>query len=157
MSSLDGKRKGRIVAGAVGFLFSVGYTLQATQLPFGELSSPGAAVFPMIVGVSLIVISLLTILEAWRTEAVTGSIEFPTGKDLLRLLLAALSVISYIVILPFLGQLLTSFLFVAALLRLLSELSWVRIILYTAAISLLSFWFFVELLGVPLPSGILGS
>ncbi len=156
MPPIDQKRKGRVVAGAVGILLSIGYTVQATQLPLGTRSEPGAAVFPLIVGVSFAIVSLLTILEAWRTEAVTGSIELPSGKDRRRPVLLLALFFSYAVALPFLGQLLASTLFVATLLRLLSDLSWPRIVLYTVAISSLTYWLFVMLLRVPMPGGFLG-
>ncbi|MFH0882820.1 MAG: tripartite tricarboxylate transporter TctB family protein, partial [bacterium] len=61
----------------------------------------------------------------------------------------------YILLLPWLGQLICSILFCILLLRVLSTLSWLRIVLYSLAISLTLYVAFIVLLKVPMPRGAL--
>ncbi len=152
-SALGGKRKGRIAAGLLGLLIAAGYTVQASQLPYGTAAQPGAAIFPMIVGVAFMVISLITIWEAWRTTAVTGDFDLPIGADRRRLLLMIAILVAYVALLPWLGQVVASALFVIAMLRVLTALPWLRIVAYGLAIALLTYLFFGILLGVQLPRG----
>lgn len=148
------KRKGYLAVGAAGLLFSAGYLGMATQLAFGEIARPGAGVFPMVVGAMLAFTSLATLWEGWRTN--TGErVELPAGQDRQRLLALIGSLLLYILVLPWLGQILASTLFLILLMRVLSEVSWPRVIAYSLAISLSLYGVFVLLLNVPMPRGIL--
>lgn len=153
---LDRKRKGRLIVGIVGVLVSIGYIVEAQQLPFGTMAQPGAAAFPTVVGIGFALASLLTIWEALRTEAVTGSVDLPRGEDLRRLLGLVAAFAAYAVTLPYLGQIIASTAFAIVALRLLSDLSWIRTVVYAIAISAATYLLFVVLLNVRMPDGLLG-
>jgi putative tricarboxylic transport membrane protein len=153
-SSLQ-KRKGYLIIGGVGLFFAAGYLGMSFQLPFGQREQPGAAVFPLIAGVLLLLGSLATMWEGWKMEQV-DQVDFPAGADLKRLLSLIGLLLGYFVALPWLGQLICSMLFCALLMRVLSDrLAWPRIVLYSAGITGALYAVFIYLLKVPMPRGAL--
>ncbi|HEX7128169.1 MAG TPA: tripartite tricarboxylate transporter TctB family protein [Thermodesulfobacteriota bacterium] len=137
-------------------LLAAAYLGMALQMPFGRLSQPGAAVFPLIVGGLLVVGSLATIWEGWKTGP-AERVEFPAGADRARLLGVVGLLLGYFVALPWLGQLLSSTLFCILLMRLLSSLAWPRVALYSILITGTLYAVFIHLLGVPMPRGVLAG
>lgn len=151
MDSLDAKRRGRAIAGVAGFLVAVAYLVQATTLPVGTLRDPGAAVFPLAVGAGFVVVSVLTVVEAWRAPGEDGELQLPKGRDLRRLLSLLGALVGYAVVLPVLGHLVASVLFAVVAIRVLSSVSLLRVALYGTALGVGIFSFFVAFLGVPMP------
>jgi hypothetical protein len=148
------KRKAYLVVGWAGLALSLAYLALGAQLPFGALDQPGAAVFPMVAGVVAILASAATLHEGWRLER-TEPVEFPAGADARRVLGMGGLLLGYFVLLPWLGQLLTSLLFFMLVLRLLSQYAWPRIAAYSVVMSLAVYGVFVHLLQVPMPAGVL--
>jgi putative tricarboxylic transport membrane protein len=152
-SSLQ-KRKGYLVIGGIGLFFAAGYLGLSFQLPFGQLEQPGAAVFPLIAGVLLLLGSLATMWEGWKMEK-AEQVDFPAGADLKRLLSLIGLLLGYFLALPWLGQLIGSMLFCVLLMRVLSGLAWPRIVLYSAVMTGALYAVFIYLLKVPMPRGAL--
>jgi len=148
------KRKGYLAVGAGGLVLSAAYLGASARLPVGELARPGAAVFPLLVGFLLVIGSLSTLWEGLRTST-AEQVELPAGRDRLRLLVLLAALFVYIVALPFLGQLIASALFLILLMRVLSDVGWPRVIVYSLIISATLYFVFVHLLSVPMPRGIL--
>jgi putative tricarboxylic transport membrane protein len=146
------KRSAYLVIGAAGFIFAIGYLAMSLQLPFGQLDQPGAAVFPVILSVIMMFACLATLWEGWRMNE-TLQVGLPIGMDRRRLLIMTCLLLGYILLLPWLGQLICSILFSLVLLRVLSDLSWLRIVLYSLALSLALYVVFIVLLKVPMPRG----
>jgi putative tricarboxylic transport membrane protein len=141
--------------GGCGLLAAAAYVGFSLQLPFGEIDQPGAAIFPVVVGVILIFASLATLWEGWRLDRDTR-VEVPAGVDRLRLLSVTALLLGYFLALPVLGQFICSALFCAFLMRLLSDLGWRRIAVYSLVISIGLYALFMKLLQVPMPRGIGG-
>lgn len=148
------KRKGYLAVGAAGLLLSAAYLGASVRLPIGELARPGAGVFPLLVGVLLVIGSLSTLWEGLRTST-AEQVELPAGRDRLRLLVLLAALFVYIIALPWLGQLIASALFLILLMRVLSDVAWPRVIVYSLIISATLYFIFVRLLNVPMPRGIL--
>lgn len=148
------KRKGYLAIGGIGAFLAAGYLGMSLQLPFGQLEQPGAAVFPLIAGALLLLGSLATLWEGWKMEK-AEQVDVPAGADLARLLGLIGLLLGYFVLLPWLGQLISSMLFCAVLMRMLSALAWPRIVLYSAMITGMLYAVFIYLLKVPLPHGVL--
>jgi len=149
------KRKAYLVFGIIGLVFAVGYLALSLRLPFGQLDRPGAGVFPVFVGIVMIVASVATVWEGWRMGE-TAAIDLPVGADRKRLLVLIALLFGYFVALPWLGQIVTGALFSLALMRVLSELSWLRIVIYALVLSVTIDVVFARLLAVPLPHSIFG-
>ena len=144
------KRNAYLVIGGGGLLLAAGYLGMAFQLPLGRLDQPGAAVFPIIVGATLIVASLATMWEGWKIDRAERA-EFPAGADRKRLLGLLGLLLSYFLVLPWVGQFIGSTLFCILLMRLLSDLGWARIVAYSLALAIALHVAFVILLKVPMP------
>jgi hypothetical protein len=145
-----------LLVGGLGLAVAVGYVTVAFQLPFGRLDQPGAGVFPIFVGAVLTLASLATIQEGWTTNR-TEKVELPAGADRRRLLYLVALLLGFFFALPWLGQLVSSVLFCALLMRVLAPgLGWVRIAAYSLVMSILIDLVFEKLLKVPLPHGVLG-
>ncbi|HEY9281013.1 MAG TPA: tripartite tricarboxylate transporter TctB family protein [Eoetvoesiella sp.] len=148
------KRKGYLALGGIGAFFAAGYLGLSLQLPAGQLDQPGAAVFPVIAGILLLLASLAAMWEGWKMEH-TEKTTFPKGADLIRLLSLIALLLGYFLILPWLGQLISSTLFCIALMRVLSTLSWPRIAAYSLIMAGALYAVFIYLLKVPMPYGAL--
>ncbi|MBI4292352.1 MAG: tripartite tricarboxylate transporter TctB family protein [Betaproteobacteria bacterium] len=144
------KRNAYLVIGASGLLLAAGYLGMSFQLPFGQLDQPGAAVFPIIVGATLIVASLMTLWEGWQMDR-AEQVEFPAGTDRKRLFGLLALLLAYFLALPWVGQFIGSTLFCILLMRVLSDLGWARIVAYSLALAIALHVAFVILLKVPMP------
>ena len=149
------KSKAYRVIGVIGLVFSAGYLGLSFQLPFGRLDQPGAGVFPVIVGVMLLLASLTTMWEGWQLDK-AEHIDLPAGAGRKRLLSLIGLLFGYFLALPWLGQILSSTVFCILLMRVLSDLRWPRIVAYSLVMSIALYVVFVFLLKVPLPRGTLG-
>ena len=149
------KRKGYFALGGAGLLLSIGYTGMSLQMPFGEMSMPGAALFPVVVGVLLLVASLSTIWEGLKMEQ-AELVEVPTGAGRKRLLILIGAMLFYFIALSWLGFIISSVLFAAVLMRTLSDRSYPRIFAYSLIMAVAIYGVFVYLLKVPMPRGVLG-
>ena len=65
-------------------------------------------------------------------------VDLPAGADLRRLLSLIGLLLGYFLALPWLGQIISSMLFCALLMRVLSDLGWTRIVAYSLVISIAS-------------------
>ena len=111
MQSIHWSRsKGYIVVGAIGICLSVLYLAVSFQMPMGRLRQPGAGVFPVISGFLLLLGSVSALWEGLKTRK-SESVELPAGSDLRRLLVLVGGILGYLVLLPILGQLISSTIF----------------------------------------------
>jgi len=154
---INSGRRGRLIAGLVGLLLSLGYGQQAwTTLPMGKIREPGAAVFPLIVAALMAVSSLMILFEEMRSpDSQEGPLGLPSGANLHRLLGIVASLVGYGVMAYLVGHLIASVLLSLALVHLINPGSWVRTVVIGLAISLSTYGMFVSMLGVPLPRGVL--
>lgn len=154
-TSVFHKRNAYLAFGCAGLLLAAVYLWLSSRLPFGQIDRPGAAVFPVVVGGILAVASLATIWEGWRMEQ-SAPIDLPAGADRWRLFGLIGLLFGFFLALPWLGQIVSGAIFSLLLMRLLSNLGWLRIAIYAAVLSVAMDIVFVRLLSVPLPRGMLG-
>lgn len=148
------KRAAYLAIGGVALFVAAGYLGLTMRLPFGRLDQPGAAMFPVGVGLLVALTSLMVIVEGWRMPR-EEQVDIPDRPGLARIagLLGAL--LGYLLLLPWLGQFIAGALFCAALLRLLSNTAWPRVVAFSCLLSLSLYVVFVKLLQVPMPRGML--
>lgn len=149
------RSKGYIAVGAIGVGLSVLYLALSFQMPMGRVRQPGAGVFPVISGFLLLLGSVSAIWEGFKLRK-SEEIELPTGSDLYRLLTVLGGILGYLILLPILGQLVSSTIFCFVLIRALSSLPYWRVILYAIIMAGLAYLLFVRLLMLPMPVGIFG-
>ena len=154
MQSIQWSRsKGYIVVGAIGICLSVLYLALSFQMPMGRIRQPGAGVFPVISGFLLLLGSVSALWEGLKTRK-SESVELPAGSDLRRLLVLVGGILGYLVLLPILGQLISSTIFCFVLIRVLSSLSIWRVALYALVMAGAAYLLFVRFLMLPMPAGI---
>jgi hypothetical protein len=139
--------------GAIGICLSVLYLALSFQMPMGRVRQPGAGVFPVISGFLLLLGSVSALWEGMKQRK-SEKVELPAGSDLLRLLAVLGGVLGYLILLPVLGQLISSTLFCFVLIRALSSLSIWRVMLYAVLMAGAAYLSFVRILMLPMPGGI---
>lgn len=150
-----GKRGGYLATGAIGAALSAGYLALAARLPLGAMDQPGAGVFPVVVGILVLLSSIAVVWEGWRMPA-DETVDMPAGADAARVLALLGLLVGYVLLLPWIGQLVGSFLFCLMVIRLLSRTPWPWLVVQAAAIAVAAELVFVRLLQVQMPRGILG-
>ena len=127
-------------------------------LSFGRWHKPGAAIFPIAIGVLLAISAISVLLEKHGADqSVPAAFSLPAGADLRRLLLLLAAFAIYFLVMPIIGNMVASALFLAASMWLLSDdphRSIVRLSIYAIAIAIGFEWFFVRLLKVQMPGGL---
>ena len=149
----------RRITALLALLLSAFYVTNAWQtLSVGRWHKPGAAIFPIALG-ALLAISGLSVLFERRgsDEAMPANFTLPAGSDLRRLLLLLAAFALYFLMMPVIGNMVASALFLFASMWLLSDdptRSLLRLAAYAIAIALCFEWFFVRLLKVQMPGGV---
>ena len=119
------------------------------------MDQPGPGLYPLFVGVLVMVTSIGGILTELLNPT-QGKVELPGRKDLGRMLMVLGGALIYVLFLPYLGHLLSSTLTVFVVLHAMGLSLWYRKIALTIVISVMSYYLFVVFLKVPLPQGLLG-
>jgi len=122
-------------------------------LSIGRWHKPGAAIFPLALAVMLAISALSVLLERRGDERFS----LPAGADLRRLLLLLAAFALYFLVMPVIGNLPASALFLFAAMWLLSDdpgRSLLRLAVYAIGIAVTFEWFFVRLLQVQMPGGL---
>jgi len=139
---------------ALGGLFVVG----ALQQGLMRKDVPGPGFLPFLAGIALIVVSLFVLIPAlrkWKKEQENDSL-FPSRQSLKKVLLALAALFGYGIALEYLGYLLTTFLFMFSIARLMEPRGWLTTTLVAISTAVLSYFLFIVLLEVQLPKGPLG-
>ena len=150
----------RRIVGVLALLLAAVYTVDAWQtLSMGRWHKPGAAIFPIAVGLLLAISAISVLLErhGGAEDPMPATFALPAGNDLKRLLLVLAAFAIYFVAMPLLGNMIASALFLLAAMWLLSddpEKSVLRLAIYAVVSALVFEVFFVQLLKVQMPAGV---
>ena len=135
------------LSGIYGLIFSI-------QFPMGRLMEPGPGVFPLFLSILLLVSGLLTFLSGRGKRIETKDRSGFVKKWITPLQIVALTVI-YILVLERLGYLVTSFLYLFLLLFWVSRYRLWMASGLAVLIGMGSWYFFVRILLIRLPGGVL--
>ena len=150
----------RRFVGLLALLLAAGYTVDAWQtLSVGRWHKPGAAIFPIAVGILLAISAISVLLEkhGGTDDPMPATFSLPAGPDLRRLLLVLAAFALYFLAMPLIGNMIASALFLLASMWLLSDdpkRSVLRLAIYAVLIALSFEVFFVRLLKVQMPGGV---
>jgi len=147
--------KKAVVVSYISFLgMGVAYLWGSLRLPMGTIEAPRSGLFPLLVALFLIAVSLVLLVKSWGVNPRREETEpFPKGADLRRVAALFLTLIFYAACLKTLGYLLCTTGLMAVVVRLLGMRSWSKVALTAALTGLLSYALFVFALDVPLPRG----
>jgi putative tricarboxylic transport membrane protein len=149
-------RRTDLISAVMLLALALAVLLEASKLPFGRLSSPQPGFFPLILAIFLAVFSLLLM-----TEAIGGTKERSrpsSGEPEIwkRIVLAVGALVLFGLLFEYLGYVVSTFLFIAFLLRAVEQQNWSLVVVVAFFTSLASYLVFGLLLNTPLPGGILG-
>jgi hypothetical protein len=140
-----------IVAGLVLIFVGTGVIVGAIGLRVGTPTEPQPGFFPFLSGVSILILSSILLILGWlgRTKSRISFGEMGRPAEVVAVLIA------FVGLLEPLGYLITSFIGVALVLRIMGIKSW-RVLLTTSlGLSIGTFVLFDRILGITLPVGIL--
>ena len=122
------------------------------DLPFGQLSMPGAGFLPVIVAVLIILFGGLLFVRASESAAFSEIAWDDTRHAIQVVAITAAAVALY----TSLGFIITMILMMLALLVVIERRNIVRAAAYSACVAIVTYITFVHLLQSPLPPGVLG-
>ena len=138
---------------AVGGLFVVG-SLQQGLMRRGV---PGPGFLPFLSGLALIFVSLFVLIPALgQREKAESSDFFPERDSFRKLLFVLVALFTFGVAMKYMGYLLTTFLFMFFVARVMKPKGWWTTALLALLTAVVSYTLFVVLLEVNLPKGLLG-
>ncbi len=152
-------KRDELLAGGVLFVFGLITFSLSLKMPIGKFRMPGTGMFPLILGILLMLLSSLFILRLF----------YQSKKTVLEKGLGPLSQLFPIQLILFFGTMvlataffkqlgypLTSFLLMMVLLRTLRMKNWGFILLLSLVTAGVSYFLFVQWLKIPLPKGWIG-
>lgn len=140
------------VAGAFFVVIGVLVIALSGDLPFGQMSMPGAGFLPLIVAILIILFSGLLFLRA-RESPVFAEITWDDGRHALQVIvITAVAVSLYTV----LGFIITMILMMVALTIVIERKNILRAGAYSVCVVLVTYITFAHVLKAPLPPGVLG-
>jgi hypothetical protein len=151
----------RRIVGVLALLLAAVYAVDAWQtLSMGRWHKPGAAIFPLAVGLLLTISAISVLLErhGGAGDPMPATFSLPAGSDLKRLLMVLAAFAIYFLAMPLVGNMIASALFLFTTMWLLSDnpgKSPLRLAIYAAVGALVFELFFVRLLKVQMPAGML--
>lgn len=144
------------------FWIGIGIIFCTSALRYGLIraGAPGSGLFPLIAGIILIGLSLIVLISSANmkddNEKELKEDFFPRQDSLKKILLALFGLFAYWISLEYFGFLLTTFMIMIFLLRLIETQRWITILAITI-LATASFHIVFRLwLKVQLPAGILG-
>jgi putative tricarboxylic transport membrane protein len=151
-------KEGRLEAIVAGCLVALGVMAfwGALQMPVGSPSMPGAGFFPRVLSLALVGVGVIILVRRHmltRSGDPDGATPVPFGHR--HIVVAFLATCAAAALFEPAGFLITSVLYLFVMLRMLSPLGWLSSIAAAVIAAVASHLFFVELLRVPLPGGLL--
>ena len=143
-----------IVPAVFFFLLSLCICFESLRLGVGNWRKPGAGFFPVCSGIGLGILAVLVLVKSWKMEGKGEGPRTPIfwwGR-----VLCFLFLLVFIFLLDTLGFILTSFVFVGLMMRVVERKGWVTSSLVALFVALASYGLFQICLQSQLPKGIFG-
>jgi putative tricarboxylic transport membrane protein len=144
------------IGAAILLALAVAYTATAVgRYTYWTATGPGAGFFPFWLGLVLALLSSLMLVSAVR-QPDAGAAWLPTGHGAARFVVVVVVTGLFIALLPLLGMVLGTALFLGVLLRMLEGHSWRATLAVAVGAAVANWALFVQWLKVPFPVGVLG-
>lgn len=147
-------RKTLVAVTGLILLLGAIYVGETLRYPRGTPAQPGPGLYPLLLGLLLIVGSCGTLVESLSQRLPDVESVWPTGPARWRMLAILLASLGYIVLLPYVGHSIAGTLSVLVVLRAMGVKRWLPAVVLAVAMGLGSYYLFGVILGVPLPTGI---
>ena len=144
------------IGAAVLLALAVAYTATAAgRYTYWTATGPGSGFFPFWLGIVLAVLSTLLLVSAVRRPD-PGPSWIPRGHGAARFVVVVLVTAVFIALMPLLGMVLGTAVFLAVLLRMLEGHSWRATVAVAVGAAVANWAVFVLWLKIPFPVGVLG-
>ncbi|KQL43542.1 hypothetical protein AN963_29290 [Brevibacillus choshinensis] len=140
-------------AGVFLLLVAIVFLIKSFSYAYSSEVGPGPGFFPIWLSGALLVLAVIYIISSMRSES-SDKVTFPSGKSLKSVLFLLCSMILFVALLPYLGFIACSTLFLFALLY--KAYKWYINLLTSAGVSVLLYVVFAIVLEVQLPVSALG-
>jgi putative tricarboxylic transport membrane protein len=145
-----------LMAAVVLFALAAAAIGYGSRMPFGKLSSPQAGFFPVLIAVLLAVLSIILFgqtIKRGHEKRISFSPKPAWGGRPLFLTIGAL--FSFILFFEYLGYLISTFLFMTLLLRVIGSVRWWRVLVIAFCTTTICYLLLEILLKIQLPIGFL--
>jgi putative tricarboxylic transport membrane protein len=146
-----------LVSAVVLLCVGVMYLAATVRYEFGDLADPKAGFFPLLVAGALVGIAGALVFAAFRHRPaeyhLAGVGEARGGQSPYPALLLVAAVLIYVLVVEYLGFLLTSAAFILFLMWVMGERNWRIMAVTSAATSGILYWLFWVQMRVPIPRG----
>lgn len=151
-------KRDEAIVGAVIFLFGGATVLLSLTMPIGTFRMAGTGMFPMILGILLMFLSFIFILKLlWQYKKTTAKKNSVAEHGSpIQLILFFGTMVLAAAFFNQLGYLLSSFLLMVALLRILGVKRWAFTLPLSFITAVVCYFLFVQFLKIPLPKGWIG-
>jgi hypothetical protein len=145
-----------LIGGGLWFVFSLLIMVESLRLGLGSINSPGAGLFPFMTSLLLAVLSLLMLSECKKKSKIQWAVSVWSGETNWRnLVLVLLSMTIYGLVINYLGFLLSTFLLLLFLFRVIVLHSWAVSLIGSLVTIALSYLVFNSWLQCQLPDCLL--
>lgn len=140
----------------VVFLFSAFLFRESTKLQMMYSTSiPGTGFLPFWLSLGMASLGLLLVVNAARRQTAGSSITWPAGRGLTWILATIVALGAYTLLMTVVGYVLSSFAFMAVLVRMLSSYRWYTVVAVSLATAVGVYAIFALWLQMELPTGLL--
>ncbi len=156
-----------IAGSLVLILFSLTFLIYTTRYPLDNWESPGPAVFPLLLGAVLLLLASWQLIRAFLAPKGPGRVRgkeptitsmkafFLENQGEAKVLILTALLISYLLMMQWIGFFVSTFLLVILSSRLMEAKGWVRPIALSAGVCLFCYFLFEVWIKLSFPRGIL--
>jgi hypothetical protein len=152
-------KRDEAIVGVIIFLFGLITTVLSLKMPIGTFRMAGTGMFPLILGILLIVLSAIFVLKIFiqgKERQVKKEISIESSESPRTLILFLGTMVLVTLFFNKLGYLLSAFLLMLALLRVLGVKRWTLTLPLSFMTAVACYFLFVQWLKIPLPKGWIG-
>ena len=147
-----------LISSIAFLILGAGFTFEAMKLRTGSFKNPGPGLFPLIIGVFIVTLSLILFIKAALEKSEPGEARtLSGGRGRKGSLLVLSCLVVYFTFFEYLGFLLSNVIMMLVLLLGLERQRWSLVIPLVIIIPIVSYMLFYYWLDIPLPPGILGG
>ena len=123
---------------------------ETRHINIGNFANPGAGLFPLLIGVLLVISSLISL---WRGHG-ERALQISEATNIRNVLFGIGILLIFRFGLPLFGYTLTTFLMFILLLKIVGDQKWLKTIVYSAMFTSVTYLVFVKFLAIRFPKGI---
>ncbi len=152
-------KKNDLIPAIIWIILGIAVAIGSYRLKLGNLANPGPGLMPFLLGIALLVCSFPVLIHSFlkmmrKTEQKEKIIW--SEIDFKKLVIVLTSLIGYAVILEKIGFVTTTFLLLSILFKTVDSQKWFSVLIASILTVIITYFLFVVILKVELPSGFLG-